>query len=140
MPRAAIAAALLLSIAAGCTDRKPYQDLPDKNLRVMTMTPAPIAVEVHSLGDSCTRKYEGYISLDRPLVEVGLPQDKSSLLVFEFPKAGDAPIKKEVQLLPRTGNRYELRVSYKEPIHEIELREIDPRAGTDREIDTRRRC
>jgi hypothetical protein len=133
-------AALVLGLAGGCTDSKPYQGVPDKNLQVRIMTPASIAVEVHSLGESCTRKYEGFVSLDRSIVEVGLPAEKSSLLVFEFLRAGDASIKKEVQLLPRAGNRYELRVAYKDPIHDIELREIDSRTGADREIDTRRSC
>jgi len=139
------ALALSLALAAGCTDSKPYPDLPEKNLKVMTVTAGGrVALEVHSLGEGCTRKYEGFVALDRPLIELGLPADRASLLVFEFHRGGllpaDTPIKKEVQALPRAGNRYELRVAYKDSIHDIELREIDLRAGTDREIDTRRRC
>jgi hypothetical protein len=146
--RFAGAAALLLSLlslVAGCNDSKPYHDLAQKNLQIRTTAGgARMTLEVHSLGDSCTRKYEGFVSLDQPLVELGLPPDKPSLLVFEFQRTGvlssDAPVKKEVQMLPRTGQRYELRVAYKDPIHDIELREIDLRTGADREIDTRRRC
>ena len=141
--RTAAVAVLALGLA-GCTESRPYANLPEKNLQVRTATDGGrVVLEVHSLDGSCTTSYEGFVALDKPLVEVGLPSGKPAVLVFDFQKAGrgtEAPIRKEVHLLPRAGNRYEARVAYKESIYDIELRELDPRTGTDREIDTRRRC
>jgi len=59
--------------------------------------------------------------------------------VFEFhnPKVAN---KKELQVAPRATYRYEIRATLKEAIYDIELREIDPRSGADRELDTSRRC
>jgi len=137
-------AALSFALAAGCTESRPYPDLPEKNLQVRTATDGGrVILEVHSLDASCTANYEGFVTLDKPLIEVGLPSGKPTVLVFEFHRAGrsaEAPTRKEVHLLPRPGNRYEMRVAYKESIYDFELRELDPRTGTDREIDTRRRC
>lgn len=100
-----------------------------------------VALDVYSLNASCNTRYEGYVALDKPAVEIGLPAGKPTLLVFEFRRGQDAhSIKKEVQISPRAGNRYEANVAYKSAIYDIELREIDPRTGTDLELDTRRRC
>jgi hypothetical protein len=141
--RTAAVAALALGLA-GCTESRPYPNLPEKNLQVRTATDGGrVVLEVHSLDRSCTANYEGFVALDKPLVELGLPSDKPAVLVFEFQRAGrsaEAPTRKEVHLLPRAGKRYEMRVAYKESIYDFELRELDPRTGTDREIDTRRRC
>lgn len=131
-----LVAALVL---AGCDISRPYPNEADKNLRIRTSaSSARIALDVFSLDSRCETTYLGYVALDNPVVEIGLPVGRASLLVFQF--EGSTTLKKEVQVVPRPGNRYEAFVSHKAGIHDIELREIDPRSGTDRELDIRRRC
>jgi len=131
---------VLLLFAAGCDQPRPYADLPEKNLSVRTVvTNGRVELDMHSLDRSCDDHYEGFVALDRPVVGVGLPMGKRALLVFSF-HSSDTPIKKEIQIVPREGSRYEVRVSYKDSIYDIEVREIDPRTGAEREIDTLRRC
>lgn len=139
--RAAIAAAVLAAgLTAACNDTRPYAGTGDKNLQIKTtVARGQISLDVFKLDSGCkAATYEGAVALDQPMVEVGLPVGRPSLLVFEF--RGSTSIKKEVQLVPRAGIRYEANVAYTGAIHDIELREIDPRTGTYRELEGRRGC
>ncbi len=103
------------------------------------------AVDVYSVDAQCRAEHQGRITLDEPRVEVGLPQGRASLLVFEFAGSGflgsrRTSITTQAQLVPRAGRRYEARVSYKDDIYNVEVKEVDPRTGASREVDTRSRC
>jgi hypothetical protein len=138
--RLVLLAAMALGLAA-CDVSQPYSGVAETNMQVRTnVTSGRIALDVMSVSNRCETAYLGYVALDRPVVEIGLPVGRPSLLVFQFEGKGNTPIKKEVQVTPRTGNRYEATVTYKASIYDIELREIDPRAGTYHELDGRRRC
>ena len=138
MRRRILSAALILGLV-GCDASRPYTGEAEKNVRIRTSAGSGrIALDVFSLNSGCEATYLGYVALDRPLVEVGLPAGRASLLVFQF--EGTTSIKKEVQLVPLAGNRYEAYAAYKDSIYDIELREIDPRTGANRELDGRRRC
>ena len=140
MARTLYAAILALCLLAGCSDRRPYEGTAYKNLQVRTVsTSGSVALDVYSLDAKCSATYEGFVVLDRPVVEVGLPPARPSLLVFEF-RDPNVSNKKEVQVIPRVTYRYEVRVALKGAIYDIELREIDPRSGADRELDTSRHC
>ena len=138
MARALFAAVLAFG-AAGCQEPPhPYAGQPEKNLQVRAVMigAGSMALEIHG----CRGAYEGFVPLDQSPVEVGLPSDRGSKLVFEF-RNPSVSNKKEVEIAPRPGYRYEIRVSLKDAIHDIELREIDPRSGASRELDTTsRRC
>jgi len=136
---------LLLAAATGCGSTKHYADLPEKNLQVRsTLSGARAVLGVHSLNSNCATDYEGVVSLDRATVDVGLPVGRQSLLVFEFYSSslltGSTSTKHEARIVPRRGYRYVARVTYKDALYDVELREIDPRSGAARELDTRRRC
>jgi hypothetical protein len=137
--------ALALAVAAGCGSTKHYADLPEKNLQInASLSGSKAVMGVHRLDAQCRTEYEGVVELDRPRVDVGLPAGRASLLVFEFYGSsflsGSHSIKQEARLVPRPGYRYEARVSYKDSLYDVELREIDPRSGAGRELDSRRRC
>jgi len=145
MPRPYQAVIVALVLAAGCGSTKHYSDLPEKNLQVRsTLSGAKAVMGVHKLDARCATEYEGVVDLDRPLVEVGLPPGRQSLLVFEFYSSsllsGSSSTKKEARLVPRPGYRYEARVSYKDALYGVDLFEIDSRSGARRELETRRRC
>jgi hypothetical protein len=137
--------ALALALTAGCAGTQPYAGLAEKNMQVRTAaTGSSVVMGVHRLDDKCFAHYEGAVTLDRPLIDVGLPPGRPSLLVFEFYSlglfSGSRSIKKEARLMPRPGYRYEARVSYKDSLYGVDLLEIDPRSGASRELETRRGC
>jgi hypothetical protein len=140
--RIAAGALLALAVAAGCAGGKSYPDRPEKNLRVLTSaTGTSVVMGVHRLDANCRAHYEGVVTLDAPLIEIGLPPDQMSLLVFEFYgfslMSGSRAMKREARLLPRAGHRYEARVIYKDSIYSVGLVEIDAR-GTAKELDSGR--
>lgn len=143
MPRPYQAVALLL-LLAGCGGSTPYADLPDKNLRVLTSAQGTsVVMGIHRLDEKCFAHYEGVVQLDRPLVDVGLPAGRRSLLVFEFYStgilSGTRSLKREASITPRPGYRYEAAVVYKNSLYGVDLFEIDPR-GNKRELELRRGC
>lgn len=144
MSARALAVAALLA-AAGCGSTRHYAGSAEKNLQVRTAAAgASVVMGVHSLDSKCFAEYQGVVTLDRPVIEVGLPPDRASLLVFEFYTlgvfSGSRSIKKEARLLPRPGYRYEARATYKDSIYAVDLWEIDPSTGSRRELETRRGC
>jgi hypothetical protein len=138
-------AALALALAAGCAGTRHYASLPEKNLQIRSsLSGAKAVMGVHRLDSKCAAEYEGAVELDQPVVQVGLPPGRPSLLVFEFYGSsflsGSNSIKKEVDHTPRPGYRYEARVRYKDALYGVEVFEIDPRSGAARDLDSRRRC
>src|SRR6185503_18531460 len=126
-------------VLAGCEVTQYYSSLPEKNLQVRSSLSGVRAVMgVHRL-DKCTVYYEGIVELDRPVVEVGLPPGRPSVLVFEFFSSGlvmgNTSIKKEIMVQPLPGYRYEASAVYKDSLYDVSLREIDPRTGSGRELD-----
>ena len=135
--------ALSALVLAGCEATRYYSGPSEKNLKVQASLSGTRAVMgVHRL-EGCTVQYEGVVDLDRPVVEVGLPPGRPTVLVFEFYSSGllsgNTSIKKEAMVQPRPGYRYEARVNYKDALYDVQLWETDPR-GAGRELDIRRRC
>ena len=143
MSARSLAVAALLA-AAACSSTQHYVDLPEKNLTVRTAaTGAAVVLGVHRLDEKCFAHYEGVVTLDRPVIDIGLPAGRLTLLVFEFYStgliSGTRSLKREASLRARAGYRYEASATYKDSIYGIELWEIDPR-GARRELDIRRGC
>jgi hypothetical protein len=138
----AFLAALVL---AACGGAQQYAGPQEKNLAVRTAAVGvSVVMGVHRLDEKCFARYEGTVTLDRPTIEVGLPTGRLSLLVFEFYSlsvfSGNRSLRREAKIAPRPGYRYEALVTYKDSLYNVELREIDPRSGTARELDVRRGC
>ncbi len=88
---------------------------------------------------ACRTEYLGQVSLDRPLVEIGLPKGRASLLVFEFESAiflagTRTSVSKEAVIRPLPGQRYEIVVSYRSDIYDVVVKQVDERSGLSREI------
>ena len=136
---------MALLAAAGCGSSPPYTGPADKNLQVLTSAQGVgVVMGVHRLDDKCFAHYEGVVTLDRPVIDVGLPPGRLSLLVFEFYGSsiftGSRSLKREAKITPRAGYRYDAIVIYKDSLYSVDLLEIDPRTGSKRELDTRRGC
>lgn len=136
--RAALSLAGALLIA-GCAGGVRYADLAEKNLVVRTeLEGATAALGVHAVDARCKLTYEGFVDLDQPVTRVGVPPGRLSYLVFEFATSSfwggrRGSITQETLLRPRPGVAYEARVSYREGLYEVALREV-PARGQPREV------
>ena len=70
---------------------RPYPNTLAKNLYIKTekesgsiFSKVRTALEIYRVDERCQIKYEGTVRLDRPLVEVGIPSDRLSYLIFNF--------------------------------------------------------
>jgi hypothetical protein len=71
-------------------------------------------LHVQEVTGACATRYQGTVALDRPALDIGIAAEQ-----------------------PRTGDEYELAVSYKQDIYNVALREIDRRKGVSRELPRR---
>ena len=138
-------AILGLCLVAGCAGHRPYAGGYDKNLSLRSSVQSGMraAVDVYSLDGQCRAQAEGRVALDEPRIEVGLPQGRASLLVFEFTGssflgAQRSSMTKRLMLTPRPGRRYEARVEYRDNLYNVELREN--REGSWRTLEQEQGC
>jgi len=122
-------------LLAGCGGAIRYAEVAQKNLHIRAETSSGSAFSsvkavlgVHAVDARCGLTYEGTMHLDRPLVEVGIPAGRLSYLVFEFASSGflggtRGSITHETLLRPRPGQVYDVRVSYRDDIYNVVIRE-----------------
>jgi hypothetical protein len=144
-------AGALLSVAAivlaGCATGNRYADLPGKNLVIHTETSSGstfssvrAVLGVHAVDAQCKLTYEGFVDLDQPVMRVGIPADRTSYLVFEFATSSflggsRGSISRETLLRPRAGATYDVRVTYKDDLYDVVIREIRAGGGRGREVE-----
>jgi hypothetical protein len=140
----AVLGAVLLVACAGAVR---YADTGERNLAIRTEASSGSAFSsvkavlgVHAVDAQCKLTYEGYVELDRPLVQVGIPPGRLSYLVFEFASSSflggtRGSITQETLLRPRQGATYDVRVSYQNELYEVAIRETPPRGGRARDIE-----
>lgn len=136
-----------VALAAGCGGAVRYPDTGERNLAIRTETSSGSAFSsvkavlgVHAVDAQCRLTYEGYVDLDRPLVQVGVPPERLSYLVFEFASSSfmggrRGSITRETLLRPRPGATYEVKVSYKDDLYDVGIRETPARATRTRELE-----
>jgi hypothetical protein len=147
--RASILLACLWTAAfiAGCSTLKPYQNTPDNNLHIRTaadsgswFSSVRAAVDIHRVTADCKTDYEGTVQLNRPTIDVGIPSNKWSRLVFVFASSSflasrSGSITYETLLKPRSGYQYEVLVTYKDDMYNVAVRETHPSSSVSREIE-----
>ena len=144
--KVALCATLLGAVVlAGCSSAaKTYPDALAKNVHIRTETSPNVRAEVHihRVDAKCLTEYEGTLRLDRPAVELGIPAGRTSVMAVTFSisswVAGSRSSTRYATLLtPRAGYQYDVKVSYRENIYGVAIREIDPRRSSSREIERR---
>ena len=130
-----LSAAGLLSACAGMTR---YPDSGEKNLYIhadassgSAFSSVRAVLGVHAVDQRCRVTYEGSVKLDRQLIQVGIPADRLSYLVFEFASSSflggmRGSVTHETLLRPRPGLAYDIRVSYRDDIYNVVIREREP--------------
>ena len=131
---------------AGCSGLKPYQNRPDNNLHVHTAADSGSwfsrvrdAVDIHRVTADCGTEYEGTVQLNRRTIDVGIPPNRWSRLVFVFASSSflanqTGSITYETLLKPRSGYQYEINVTYRDDMYNVVIRETQPRSSVTSEV------
>ena len=147
--RVAVTVWLTVILLAGCSGIKPYPDAPKKNVHVHTtvepgswFSSVHAAVDIHRVGTDCKTEYEGTMQLNRPFVELGIPSERRSQLVFVFASSSfwsnrSGTMAHETLVKPRAGYQYRVDVTYRDDIYNVVIRELEPNKSASREIERR---
>lgn len=147
MNRHIIVLLLAFSLLAGCSGIKTYPNILDTNLHIETETDSGsifakvrAAVDIYRVDADCKTDYEGTVQLKNPSVDVGIPSDRLSYLVFVFASSGffsssSGTITYDALLKPRAGYNYDVKARYIDNIYNVEIRETHPRKKKSREIE-----
>lgn len=134
-------ALLTTALLAGCASDKRYATLPEQNLVIRTDIQSGVraVLGVHAVDAKCELAYEGSIPLDQPVVRVGIPSGRPNLLLFRFATssylgARQGSVDRETVLRPRPGATYDVRVTYKNDLYDVVIREIPVPGGQGREV------
>jgi len=138
-----LVAPLVALVLAACGGSQIYRNDGEKNLTVRTELREVTAVlHVYEVAGDCNTTFRGTLPLDRPAVEIAMPDTRASYLVVRFDSSsflgGSRAISAGALVEPRAGYRYELNVRYRNSIYDLALRAID-RKGARREL-PRRTC
>jgi hypothetical protein len=133
-------------LLAGCSGIKAYPDTSPRNLFVKTEARSGsafgsvrVSVHIHQVDASCRTEYLGTVQLNEPAVEIGLPPDRPSYLVFNFYSSSflggsTGSINYETLLQPRAGYTYDATARYVDGIYLVEIRESSARGSAGREL------
>jgi hypothetical protein len=131
-----------------CSAFKTYHSDLENNLQITTQTDSgsifsnvKAAVDIHKVNPDCSTEYAGTIELDDSSKDIGIPEGRSSYLVFVFEKSGffsaETSTTYNTLIRPRNGYQYIAEVSYQENMYNVIINEIDPGNRTRHEIETR---
>jgi hypothetical protein len=136
-----------VSLLAGCLGIKPYPNSMDKNLHIQTkidsgsfFSKVRAAVDIYRVDADCKTEYEGTIQLNDPSVDVGIPSQRLTYLVFVFSSSSflassSSTVTHDTLLKPRDGYKYEIKVSYIDDIYNVAIQETHPRKPGSRDIE-----
>ena len=144
-PRAAVWL-LGAGLLAGCSGIKTYPDTSPKNLIVRTQTSTGsvfssmrVAVHIHQVDAQCRTEYVGTVQLNSPTVEIGIPPERVSYLVFNFAGSSflggsSSNISYDTLLRPRAGRTYDANARYTDGLYHVEIRESGARGSAGRDL------
>ena len=134
-------------LLAGCSGIKSYQNTPDTNFHVRTaadsgswFSSVRAAVDIHRVGTTCQTDYEGTVQLNRPTIDIGIPPNRWSHLVFVFSSSSfwanrSGTITYETLMKPRAGYHYEVKVTYRDDMYNVSVRETPSGGSVSREVE-----
>ena len=134
-------------LLAGCFGSKTYPNTLDKNLHVHTATDSGswfsrvrASVDIHRVGEDCALDYEGTVQLADRKIDIGLPPNRWSYLVFVFASSSflanrSGTITYETLLKARPNHHYQVAVQYRKDMYHVGIRETIPNQSTGREIE-----
>ena len=142
-----IALMLAPSLLSGCSGIKTYKNTLANNFHIKIETDSGsmfsklrTAVDIYRVDAECKTEYEGTVQLKNTSVEVGIPSDRLSYLVFVFAKSGflsnsSSMMSYDAMLKPRAGYNYDVKVTYMDDIYNVVMYETRPDKKKGREIE-----
>jgi len=128
----------LACILSGCSGTTPYVSDAEDNLFITTDTQSGFlsgvdaSLDIYRLNENCVSHYRGTVVLGDALVPVGIETGEPVQLVFNFESSSflansNSSISYDVVLYPEFGYHYDVDVSYRNDIYNVEISER-PRA------------
>lgn len=136
-----------ISLLNGCSGLKTYPDNFNKNLQIKTTTDSgsmfssvKASLHIYSVNTNCEGSYLGTVKLGQPDKAVGIPENRTSYLAFDFDSSTflggrSSSISYETLLKPRPGYSYNIEVSYIDDLYNVIIKEVNPKKRSSREID-----
>jgi hypothetical protein len=133
-------------ILDGCSGLRPYPNTLEKNLVIRTQTDSGsifstvrAKVDIFRVTADCKTEYQGTVNLNAPSVEVGVPPNTPSYLVFVFSTSSflassKSTISHETLLTARAGYNYDIDVSYIDDIYNVTIKEESSSASIARVV------
>ncbi len=137
----------LFNLLIGCSGIKTYPNTANKNFYITTETDSGsmlskvhTAVDIYRVDADCKTEYEGTVQLKSSSVDVGIPPERLSYLVFVFARSGflsssSSTITYGGLLKLHADYRYDVKVSYLDGIYNVVIRETNPNKKKSREIE-----
>jgi hypothetical protein len=134
---------------SACSSIKPYPDLRNKNFSIQAITDSgslltdiKATLEIHNVKADCSKEYIGTVTLDKPLVEIGIPVKYQSYLSFVFDTSGffaanEGKMISETLFKPKPGYRYLAKVSYIKEFYDVRIYEMNPGGKQSKEFEFR---
>jgi hypothetical protein len=141
--------ALITLLLSACSGMKPYPDLRNKNFTIQAITDAgsllkdiKATLEIQNVKADCSTGYIGTVTLDKPLVQIGIPTKYRSYLTFEFDTSGffaanEGKMSYETLFKPKPGYRYLAKVSYINEYYDVRIFEMNPGGKQSNELKLR---
>jgi len=136
-----------LVLLTACSGLKTYHETATKNLNITTkkdsssvFSSIDTMLHIYSLNNNCEVSYAGTVKLTDPVMKVGIPDNKTSYLEFEFASSGmfsshSSSISAETILKPKPGFSYGIEVSYIDDIYNVIIHEKGSNKSRPRELD-----
>lgn len=144
LSRLTIMLALVTCLLTACSGLKTYRSNYERNLLITTNTEArglfsgiDTALDIYRVQPDCARQYEGTVDLGNSFVAVGIPTEQPAILVFRFESSAflsnsHSSMGYDVMLYPLADHVYDLDVSYRDNIYNVEVQKR-PRGATEGE-------
>ena len=128
----------LSCLLAGCSGLKTYRSDNQKNLYINTQTDArgwfsgvDAALDIYRIQGDCEFDYQGTVELGNSRVEVGVPAGEPAYLAFRFESSAflansHSSMSYDVTLNPLVGHVYDIGVTYRDNIYNVEVQERMP--------------
>jgi hypothetical protein len=136
-------------ILSGCSGLRPYPNDLERNVVIRTVSDSGsvfskvgVDVDIFSVEANCETEYLGTVDLSDPSVEIGIPPDRLSYMVFVFSNSSflgssRSTLSHEALVEARAGYHYDIRVSYVDDLYNVAISETDPRTTGERKIAVR---
>ena len=127
---------LCVILLSACATTRPFSNSLPKNLNIQTRAESGsvfsslnIFLDIYKFDSSCHAIYEGTVSLKNGLIQVGLPKNSPSYLIFRFESGGflggsSGSTEYASLLKPLKGRLYEAEVGYIENLCNVEITQV----------------